>query len=72
MSVMILFFLFLFLVFNLANKVNVEETKKKIELYKKENERLIKKINVKIVSEGEEFFGNVSTVSKPTQAVSEY
>lgn len=39
------------IIFNLANKTNVEETKKKIEAYKKENEKLIRKNNTKISQE---------------------
>lgn len=41
---------FLFSVFNLANKTSVEETKKKVELYKRENEKIIRKNNSKLVS----------------------
>ena len=36
-------------VFNLANKTNVEETKKKVDAYKKEHEKLIRRNNTKIV-----------------------
>lgn len=39
------------IIFNLANKTNVEETKKKIEAYKKENEKLIRRNNSKIHQE---------------------
>ena len=42
-------FLFL-LVWNLANGHEVEETKKQIDKYKKDNETLIKKNNFKLVS----------------------
>ena len=45
-----IFALIFLLVFNIVNKENVEETKKKIELYKKENEKLIKKNQSKLVS----------------------
>jgi len=33
----------------LANKTNVEETKKKVDAYKKEHEKQIRKTNTKIV-----------------------
>ncbi|XP_065662374.1 CDK-activating kinase assembly factor MAT1 isoform X2 [Hydra vulgaris] len=39
------------IIFNIVNKISVEETKKKIELYKKENERLIKKNQSKLNQE---------------------
>jgi len=39
------------IIFNLANKVNVDETRRKIETYKKENERTIRKNNSRITQE---------------------
>jgi len=39
------------IIFNLANKTDVDETKKKIELYKRENEKIIRKNNSKISQE---------------------
>eukprot|EP00794_Sanderia_malayensis_P000475 gene475-1120_t len=41
------------IIFNLANKVDVEETKRKVEKYKKENEAAIRKINAKLLQEDE-------------------
>eukprot|EP00112_Aurelia_sp_Birch-Aquarium-sp1_P012009 Seg2521.4 transcript_id=Seg2521.4/GoldUCD/mRNA.D3Y31 product="CDK-activating kinase assembly factor MAT1" protein_id=Seg2521.4/GoldUCD/D3Y31 len=41
------------IIFNLANKIDVEATKKKVEKYKKENETVIRKINSKISQEDE-------------------
>ena len=39
-----------FPVFNLANKTNEDETKKKVDAYKKENEKMIRRNNTKMVS----------------------
>lgn len=39
------------IIFNLANKTNVEETKKKVDAYKKEHEKLIRRNNTKISQE---------------------
>lgn len=39
------------IIFNLANKTSVEETKKKVELYKRENEKIIRKNNSKLNQE---------------------
>ena len=41
--------LFFFSVFNLANDVDVEDTKRQIEIYKRENADLIKKNRTKLV-----------------------
>lgn len=43
------YFSILFLVWNLANGHEVEETKKQIDKYKKDNETLIRKNNFKLV-----------------------
>lgn len=43
-------FLLSFEVWNLANGEDVEETKKQVEKYKKDNENLIRKNNFKLVS----------------------
>ena len=43
------------LVFNLVNKVDVEETKRKVEAYRKLNEKLIRKNNAKLVSQSSLF-----------------
>eukprot|EP00111_Clytia_hemisphaerica_P016189 TCONS_00047911-protein len=39
------------IIFNLANKQNVDETKKKVDAYKKDNEKLIRRNNTKISQE---------------------
>ncbi len=41
------------IIFNLVNKIDVEQTKKKVDAYKKENETFIRKINAKISQEEE-------------------
>lgn len=40
-----------FLVWNLSNGIDVDETRKTVEKYKKDNEALIRKNNIKMVNQ---------------------